>query len=260
MSLYNGASTSNFREYANNSRFADLTPSHTIAIWVNPAGTPAAQWAFAARGLGTISGEFTLGTPASATFNLARASITTTSGLQTVADTAAWATRKWFHMVQTYDGTTMRVFVDGIQRNSSTPLGSYTQTATTNIRLWMRTDATIGTTDCFLEQFGIWRIAFSQPEVDWLARGGDFTKINRNDAILLDPLRDPNGVDLIGGLGVNTGTISVKESAPVILRSPNVRLARPLIMRAGTRKNYDKAPAGAASTFDASRFMPFFGR
>jgi len=249
VSLYNGASGSNFREYANNGRF-DISTSHTLSIWVQPQITPVAQWAFIARGVGTVSGDFTVGTPSASAFNLVRAQVITGSGSQVVATTAQWTNKNWIHVCQVYDGAAlaMRVYIDGRQQASSSPVGTFSQTTTSNIRLWMRTDATIATTDCWLEQFGWWRTCLRPDEIDALARGADFTKIRRDDALLLDPLNDLNGVDLVAGLGVNTGTLSIRERAPIIRTVPNVTLAKPRLMRAMTRKNYLFAPVTGFDT------------
>jgi len=218
MALYNAASTSNFREYANGALFnqTENQTGHTLACWVHPNITPVAQWGYVARGAGLVAGEFTLGTPSSASFNLTRAQIITASGSQTVADTLTFTNNNWQHVCQTWDGTNLKVYVNGRLRNTSTPAGTFTQSSTNNVRLWMRTDGTIGTTDAYIEQFGWWRTALSAAEVDALSRGYDFTKIRRNDAILLDKLDSINGVDIVSGLGTNTGTITVKEPCPIL--------------------------------------------
>lgn len=257
MSLYNGASTSNFREYANNQRFNDAIKG-SWSIWVNPtASAPGVQQIWVARGDGTISGEFTLGTPASGTFQRARASVTTSSGLQSVSDTVDWIQRKWFHYGQTYDGTTMRLYIDGRERVNGVAVGSFTITTTKNVRLWMRTNAA-NPGDHYIENFGWWRTVLTPAEMDYLARGGDFTRVRRDDALLLDPLQDLNRVELVAGLGVNTGTLSVREAAPIILRSPNAPLAKPFLFPVATRKRYSIGVPGAAPSFDATRFLPFF--
>lgn len=258
MALYNGASTSNSREYANNGRFNQST-SHSLSIWVFPLATPVAQWGFVARGITTTSGEFTLGTPASATFQLARAAMFT-SALVTIADTLNWTNNRWFHMCQTWDGTVFRLYVDGKERNSSAPGGTWTQSATSNVRLWMRTDGTIGTTNCYLEQFGWWSRKLQVPEVEFLSRGGDFTRIQRENALILDPLQDPSQRELVAGLGTNTGTVSVVERAPILRVPPGViTLNSPRVAPRPMRKRRIGI-APATTTFQGNRFMPFFGR
>jgi hypothetical protein len=266
LSLYNGASTGNFREYANNARFS--ATNHTISLWVHPNITPVAQWAWIARGNSTTVGEFTCGTPATSAFNLARSSIDTSVGLQNIADTLPWTNNKWFHYCQTYDGTTLTVWVDGRQRATLVASGTFTQTTTANVRLWMRTDATVGTTDAWLEDFGWWNVAFSAAQVFQLAHGADFTTIDWPHAIILDPLRTVTaGTDLVGGLGTNTGTLTAQELAPTLaydrrtapipvsMRGPG----RPIpILRPDRRPGLWTPTPAAPATFNATRFMPFF--
>lgn len=245
MSLYNGASGSNFREYANNARF-NVATLQTLSIWVRPTAAAAAQWAYVARGTGTTGGEFTLGTIVGAS-SLSRAQVITGSGSQNLADVTNWVNGKWQHVCQTFDGTVLRIYIDGTQRATLTVAGTFTQSSTNAIRLWQRTDATI-VADCALEAFGWWRTCFTSQEVDALARGADFTKIRRDDALILDPLNDVNGVELVAGLGINTGTLSVREKAPIIARSPLITLAKPRDIRGSTRKRYELGPLGGNVT------------
>jgi len=56
-------------------------------------------------------------------------------GVKTVVGTTTIATGTWFYIVGTYDGTTLRIYVNGVEENSNTVTGGNLRSVATTVRI-----------------------------------------------------------------------------------------------------------------------------
>lgn len=195
----------------------------SLAVWIkaDDFGTADARIISKASGVGEQDHNWMLSTIESSgikpRFRLKAGGTTTTLvGTQTLtADT-------WYHLTATYDGNTMRLYIDGIEKGSMNKTGSITSSASA-IRIG---DNPIQARhfDGQIDEVHLYQKALSVAEIDELIGGGSpicpiltgvlgecdgITGININDAIcvineVLTPSTPPKGeCDGVAGVDIN---------------------------------------------------------
>ncbi len=213
MALYNANSTSNYRQYSDDPSY-DVT-NFTQAIWVQPLATNPGLGSFISRGAGSAAGDWNLSNVASSQHF--RAAAQTSTGLVTVADTGSWTVGAWHHVAQTWDGSTLRLWVNG-SNVASTALGGTFSASSQSIRAFCRNNNS-NPFDGYLAEFGFWNNALTASEIGALALGVDPMLIRPDSHVIVDRLMSPTGGHDNGQLGADTGTLTY-QPGPVIFRRP----------------------------------------
>ena len=101
----------------------DLTAGMTLEAWVNPAAAMGTTWRTAV--LKERPGDLVYSLYASTNTNRPNGQVVVGTLERTVTGTAAVAANTWTHLATTYDGTTQRLFVNGVQVASRAQTGAY---------------------------------------------------------------------------------------------------------------------------------------
>lgn len=82
----------------------------------------------------------------------------------------------WYHVAATYDGTTMRIYMDGVQEGTASAPGSIDYNPLPNtgfgIGMWHDNDGEQYYLDGIIDDVGVWGRALTTQEIDFLYNGG----------------------------------------------------------------------------------------
>lgn len=125
---------------------------------------------------------------------------------------------QWHHLVLTYDGSDVRIYVDGVEEDSDPETGNI-NSGTAPVRLGAGSGGA-GTENPYTGDLGhaaIWDVGLSASEVASLAAGISPRRIRPGSLLFYDPLNGQSPeADVIGG---NTGTVN---GAPAVVAEPPI--------------------------------------
>jgi len=139
-----------------------------------------------------------------------------TGSVTLTASTTDLVDGQWHHLAGTYDGSDIRIYVDGVEENSAAKTGNMPSN-TAPVRIGMGGSGTENPYDGDLGHAALWGVALSASEVASLGVGISPRRIRLGSLLFYDPLNGQSPeADIIGG---NTGTIngspSVVEEPPI---------------------------------------------
>ncbi len=186
----------------------------TLAAWVKLASTSAerkiiAKWS-------DSGGAFSYLLSVDGSGNNKVLMAIATPGQTISVGTTSMSVGTWHLIVGTYDGTTMRVYLDGVEDDTSPDTGSINST-TAPVRIGVGSGATSeGPMDGDIGHCSIWDIDLTAGEVASLAVGISPLKLRRGSLVYYAPINGQSPeADIIGG---NTGTVNgttVVEEPPI---------------------------------------------
>lgn len=193
--------------------YLDVTGDITLSLWVRLESTtaemkPLAKWADSGSQFSYLMAVQTDGTARFATF---------TGGTDIVDGTMNLDDGQWHHVAGTYDGSNIRIYMDGGEEGSTVATGSIAST-TAPFRLGAGSggSGTEGPFDGEIGHGAIWDAALTDQEVASLAAGVSPLRIRRDNLIFYAPVNGQSSEpDVVGGAsGTVTGTI-VAEEPPI---------------------------------------------
>ena len=185
----------------------------TVSVWVRRESTGAeqkvvAKWADAG---GQFQYLLTINASGVPLF------VVNTSGNATATATTSLTVGVWFHLVATYDGSDVRIYVNGVEEDSTPDTGNMADT-TAPFRIGAGSGGA-GTEDPYDGEIGhcaVWDVGISAGEIASLATGISPLKIRRGSLVYYAPLNGQSPeADVIAG---NTGTVNgttVTEEPPI---------------------------------------------
>lgn len=192
--------------------YLDITGDITLAIRFRLESTTAERKPFAKwsdSGQSYLLSVLTSGLARFATY---------TGGVDIVDGTTDLEDGEWHHIVGTYDGSDIRIYVDGVEENSTGASGSITSSSTP-VRIGAGGDG--GIENPFDGEAGhgaIWDgAALTAQEVASLAAGVSPLRIRRDNLAFYSPLNGQSPEpDVVGGaVGTVIGTPTVVEEPPI---------------------------------------------
>ena len=190
----------------------DLTGDEiTISVWVRRESTGAeqkvvAKWSDAAGAFQYLLTINSSGLPQA---------VVNTGGNAIATGTTSLTTGVWFHLGHVYDGTNVRIFVNGVEEDSTADTGNMSNT-TAPVRIGAGSGGA-GTENPFDGDIGhcaIWDVGLSAGEIESLANGVNPRRIRRG--LFYAPLngQDPE-LDIFGGLSLTVNGPTVVEEPPI---------------------------------------------
>lgn len=153
--------------------------SLTVSMWVRPDSSLVEKKYFCRDWNGGTDWGFFLGQDATTHFSCG---VKTTINWRTISDTSTYLSlfnSVWYHLAMTYDGTTLRLYKNGVQVSSSAL--SETMETTTNKELRIGClNSTTQLVDAGIDEVGFWDRALTSVEVESLYNGG--TGVTYSDA------------------------------------------------------------------------------
>ena len=138
-------------------------------------------------------------------------------GVQIATGTTTMVTGVWYHIVGTYDGTTMRVYLNGVEEGTLATTGNI-QTSTTPLRIGSGSPESNGPLDGDMGHCAIWDTDLTADEIATLAQGVSPLKIRRDGNLLFyAPINGQSPEpDIVGGFDLTLeGTPTVSEEPPI---------------------------------------------
>ncbi len=149
------------------------TGSWSVSAWVNTTKIPAQH----VINKGSAAGQFTYqlflangGSPAFGLSNTGDTNFTEASASARVNDGF------WHHLAGTYDGTTIKIYIDGVlQTSSTTTSGTKRTDSTSDLQIGARTDATVAYFKGFIDEPFVYAGALTADQVRQMAEVKDRT-------------------------------------------------------------------------------------
>ena len=183
----------------------------TLSLWVR-LGTPNTEYKVFAK-WDDAGGKFSYllsieGLSNRVLFAINTSGTTLTQGSTDIDD------GKWHHIAGTYDGSNIRIYVDGVQENSAAKTGNMPSN-TVPVRIGAAGGASIENAyDGDLGHAALWNATLTAGEIASLAVGISPLKIPRDDNLLFyAPINGQSPeLDIIGGLDLTVnGTVKAEE-------------------------------------------------
>ena len=140
-----------------------------------------------------------------------------TGSTSSIAGTTSIILGTWFHLSGTYDGTTMRIYVDGVDENTTAKTGNMGSN-TAPVRIGVGSGGTDEQPmDGDAGHCAIWNTDLTAGEVASLAAGIPPLRIPRNDNLLFyAPINGQSPeLDIIGGLDLTVNGAVKSEEPPI---------------------------------------------
>ncbi len=139
-----------------------------------------------------------------------------TGSTSTAIGTTPIVLGRWYYLVGTYDGTTMRIYLDGVEENTTAKTGNISSN-TAPVRIGVGSGNTNEQPmDGDAGHCAIWDIDLTAGEVASLAVGISPLRIRRGDLVFYAPI---NGqvpeLDIIGGLDLTVNGTTKSEEPPI---------------------------------------------
>lgn len=126
----------------------------------------------------------------------------------------------WCHIVGTYDGSNMRIYLNGIEENSAAKTGNMPST-TAPVRIGAGSGGA-GTEQPFdgeIGHCGIWNIPLSADDVASLANGFPLKQLRPDNLVSYPPLNGKSPEpDVVGGFNTTVVGTTVGEEPPNVFR------------------------------------------
>lgn len=191
----------------------DLTGNQvTLSLWVRAVALVGeakvfAKWADSGTRFSYLLSVQVSGIPL---FAVNTGSVTLTAGTTDLLD------GQWHHLAGTYDGSNIRIYVDGVEENSAAKTGNMpSNTAPVRIGAGSGGAGTENPYDGDLGHAALWDVALSASEVASLSVGISPRRLR--PGLFYDPLNGQSPeADVIGG---NTGTVN---GAPAVIPEPPI--------------------------------------
>jgi len=190
--------------------YLDITGDITLSIWANTNAPSTerkifAKWADAGSQFSYLLSILANGTAQFAIF---------TGGTDTVIGTTDLDDGEWHHIAGTYDGSNIRIYVDGVEENSTAASGGINST-TAPVRIGAGSGG-LGIEEPFDGAGGhgaIWDAALTAQEIASLAAGVSPLRLHRDNLRFYPPLNGQSPEpDIVGtASGTVTGTTVVEE-------------------------------------------------
>lgn len=212
------ASNSNYIDFGNPS-YLNITGNQiTISHWVCCSANDGtdrqtlSKWNFS-------TGQFSYHLAKDQDFNIMYGAIWT-GGVDLVASTTPLNTTDWYHIVMTYDGSMLRIYVNGVQEGAVPASGNITS-STANVILGASSDFS-RPYDGTLSHAALWDRGLSPNEVLSLANGVNPLQIPDN-LLFYNPLNGQSPErDIVGGTTgtVNGTTVADEPPIPNAIKAP----------------------------------------
>lgn len=151
--------------------------------------------------------------------SLDKAQLAITAGGQSIViATTTSVAGIWCHVAGTYDGSDMRIYLEGVEENSISKTGNFAST-TAPVRIGAGSGGS-GTEEPFDGDIGhcaIWNVGLTAGEIKSLASGISPLRIRRdNNLLFYAPLngQDPE-YDVVGGLDITVVGATKSEEPPI---------------------------------------------
>ena len=137
-------------------------------------------------------------------------------GINIVGGTTTLVTGVWYHIAGTYDGTTARIYLNGVEENSLLVTGNINSTVAP-VRIGSGSGVGEDPVDGDIGHAAIWDIDLAAAEVASLAVGVSPLRIRRNNNLLFfAPINGQSPeLDVVGGLDLTISGTTVVEEPPI---------------------------------------------
>lgn len=139
-----------------------------------------------------------------------------TGSISSTVGTTSMGIAQWFHLAGTYDGSTIRAYLNGIEENSTSKSGNMISN-TAPVRIGVGSgDTDEQPFDGDIGHCAIWDVGLTDNEVKSLAAGINPLKIHRENLLSYSPLngQDPE-LDVVGGLDLTVTGATKAEEPPI---------------------------------------------
>ena len=138
------------------------------------------------------------------------------SGSGAIAEgTTTLVTGVWFHLVGTYDGTNVRIYVNGVEEDSTAATGNI-DSSTAPVRIGSGSGVGEDPADGDIGHAAIWDIALTAAEVASLHAGISPLKMRRANLLFYPPVNGQSPeADVVGGLDLTISGTTVVEEPPI---------------------------------------------
>jgi len=205
------ASNNDFLDAGNPSTLNLTGDEVTLSAWIRPASFTAEMKFFAKWTVGQFQYLLSVNTsdvPIFAIFN---------GGTNIAEGSTTLSTDVWYHIVGTYDGTTVIVYVDGVEDGTNPTTGTMSSTSAP-VRIGAGSGGS-GTENPFDGDIGhcaIWDVALTADEIESLSVGINPLNIRSENRLFYAPLNGQSPeLDVIDGLSLTVNGTTVSEEPPI---------------------------------------------
>ena len=140
--------------------------------------------------------------------------VVNTSSATILAGTTTLLTGVWYLIVGTYDGTTMRIYLNGVEENSTAKTGNINSTVAP-VRIGSGSGVGEDPMDGDAGQAAIWDIGLTASEVGSLFEKPAL-RIHRDNLVFYPPINGQSPeLDVVGGLDLTVSGTTVVEEPPI---------------------------------------------
>ncbi len=158
----------------------DKTKAITLSAWVNLAQLPSQNYVVVGKESNGVSYRFTVGSNGKISFTVATANNAWYSPGTTATSLTSLPVNAWKHVVGTYDGNYVRIYVNGVlEGTGSQPISGIISDSASALRFGYKSSANIDYTKGMIDEVSQYSVAFNAAEVKTL-----YDNVNNNADII----------------------------------------------------------------------------